>query len=69
MSTICHAGRSSGTRQAKRRPDLKIIDGDEVRRREPTISKEVKGGSTRRPAGEVCPWTLAIAMCEIAGEK
>ena len=47
-------------------PDMEIISGDEARRLEPALSKEVKGALYAKSAGIVCPFGLTIAMAENA---
>lgn len=47
-------------------PDMEIISGEEARRLEPALSKEVKGALFAKSAGIVCPFGLTIAMAESA---
>ena len=45
---------------------LEIIDGDEARRREPNLSKEVVAALWVPESGVINPWEFAIAMAEVA---
>jgi glycerol-3-phosphate dehydrogenase len=47
-------------------PNLSIIDGDEVRRMEPSVSKEVVAALYAPTGGIVCPFNLTIALAENA---
>ena len=47
-------------------PDLEILSGDEVRRREPNISEEVVAALYAPTGGIVCPFSLTIALAENA---
>jgi glycerol-3-phosphate dehydrogenase len=47
-------------------PDLKIIDGDEVRRMEPNITDKVVAALYAPTGGIVCPFNLTIALAENA---
>ncbi|MTI68270.1 MAG: NAD(P)/FAD-dependent oxidoreductase [Firmicutes bacterium] len=50
-------------------PDIKIIDGDEIRKREPKLSDEIVAGLYAKTAGIVGPFELCIALCENAVEN
>lgn len=50
-------------------PDLRIIDGDEVRRMEPNVSKNVVAALYAPTGGIVCPFNLTIALAENANEN
>ena len=47
-------------------PDMKILDGDEVRKMEPNVSAECVGALYAPSAGIVNPWEMALAMGEQA---
>ena len=47
-------------------PDIEILSGDEVRRREPNISEEVVAALYAPTGGIVCPFSLTIALAENA---
>ncbi|MCC8060831.1 MAG: NAD(P)/FAD-dependent oxidoreductase [Clostridiales bacterium] len=50
-------------------PDLKLISGDEVRKREPNITDEVVEALYAPTGGIVCPFGLTIALAENACEN
>ena len=47
-------------------PGLKIISGDEVRKMDPEVSKEVVGALYAPSAGIICPWEYTLALAEVA---
>ncbi|MBR3629255.1 MAG: NAD(P)/FAD-dependent oxidoreductase [Oscillospiraceae bacterium] len=47
-------------------PDLELLSGEEVRRREPAVSPEVVGALWAPTAGVVCPFSLTAALAENA---
>lgn len=50
-------------------PGVEIISGDEVRKKEPNVSKEVVAALYVPTGGIVCPFNLTIAMAENAFEN
>ncbi|MTI71688.1 MAG: NAD(P)/FAD-dependent oxidoreductase [Firmicutes bacterium] len=50
-------------------PDMEIINGDELRKREPNLSDEIVAGLYAKTAGIVGPFELCIALCENAVEN
>lgn len=49
--------------------NLEIISGDEARKREPALSKEVVAALWAPTAGIVCPFSLTIALAENAADN
>lgn len=47
-------------------PDLKILDGDEVRKMEPNVTESVVAALYAPTGGIVCPFNLTIALAENA---
>lgn len=47
-------------------PGLEILDGDEVRRREPNLSGEIRSALWSPTAGITCPFRLTLALMESA---
>lgn len=47
-------------------PELRILDGDEVRRMEPSVSENVVAALYAPTGGIVCPFNLTIALAENA---
>lgn len=47
-------------------PNIEILSGDEVRKMEPSISKEVVAALLAPTGGIVCPYEMSIAMAENA---
>ena len=60
LYTLMDRGKRNGV------PSLELLSGDEVRRREPRISKEVVEALYAPTGGIVGPWELAIAAAENA---
>ena len=50
-------------------PNLEILTGDQVRKLEPNISKEVVGALYAPTGGIVCPYEMTIALAENAFEN
>ncbi len=50
-------------------PDIKILDGEEVREKEENISEEVIGALYAPTAAIVSPWELAVALAENAADN
>ena len=50
-------------------PDLEILSGDEVRKREPNITDEVVAALWAPTGGIVCPFGLTIALAENAADN
>ena len=60
LDTLLERGRRNGV------PGLRILSGEEARRDEPNLSPEVKAALYAPSAGIVAPWSLAIALGEVA---
>ncbi len=50
-------------------PDMEIIDGTEVRKREPNVSENVICALWAPSAGIINPWEYAIAFAEVAAQN
>jgi len=50
-------------------PEMRILNGSEVRKMEPNLNKEVIGALHAPTAGIIDPWDLAIALAENAVEN
>lgn len=60
IHTLYENGRRMGV------PNLNLLNGSEIRRKEPLLSNEIVGGLFAPSAGIVNPWELAIAAMENA---
>lgn len=60
VQKLYHRGIANGV------PGLEILDGEEVRRREPNLSEKVVCGLWAPSAAIVSPWEFALAMAECA---
>ncbi len=60
LEDLYHRGVANGV------PDLEILTGEEVRRREPNVSDEVVAALWAPTGGIVCPFGLTIALAENA---
>ncbi len=47
-------------------PSMEILDGEEVSRREPNLSKEIIGALWVPESGVINPWEFTLAMMEVA---
>lgn len=50
-------------------PDMEILNKDQIKKMEPHISDNIKGGLYAKTAGIIGPWELAIALAENAIEN
>jgi len=50
-------------------PDMKLLNREEVREKEPNINEEVVGALYAPTAGIVSPWELAVALAENAADN
>lgn len=63
LQELCERGQANGVL------DLQLLTGEEVRRKEPQLSEEVKAALYAPTAGIVCPFGLNLALAENAAQN